>query len=55
MGRPSREGERPVSGMVTTSWICVLSTARPEKPCRKLGRPRSKAKYDATTDREEVP
>ncbi len=55
MGRPSREGERPVPEMIPTSWMCVLSTARLEKPCRNLGRPRSKAKYDATTDSEEVP
>jgi hypothetical protein len=51
MGRPAREGESPVSDTMDTSWDENLSTARPEKPCRKLGRPRSKAKYDAATDR----
>ena len=55
MGRPAKEGESPVFDMVLSSWICVLSTARPEKPCRKLGRPRSKAKYDVATDSEPVP
>jgi hypothetical protein len=55
MGRPAREGESPVLGMMNASWDIFLSTARPEKPCRKLGRPRSKAKYDAATDSAEVP
>ena len=56
MGRPAREGESPV--VETTTLLREtdnLSTARPEKPCRKQGRPRSKAKYVAATDSEEVP
>ena len=32
-----------------------LSTAGHEKPCRKPGRPRSKAKYYLATDSEQVP
>ena len=32
-----------------------LSTAGYEKPCRKPGRPRSKAKYYLATDSEQVP
>ena len=32
-----------------------LSTAGHEKPCRNPGRPRSKAKYSAATDSEQVP
>ena len=56
MGRPAREGESPV--VETTTLLREtdnLSTARPEKPCRKQGRPRSKAKYDTATDSAEVP
>ena len=41
--------------MMNTVWNEFLSTAGPEKPCWKLGRPRSKAKYDAATDSAEVP
>ncbi len=55
MGRPDREGEIPVPDMMNSSWDTFLSTARLEKPCRNPGRPRSKAKYDAATDSEEVP
>ena len=32
-----------------------LSTAGHEKSCRKLGRPRSKAKYELATDSGQVP
>jgi hypothetical protein len=55
MGRPDEEGEIPVPDMMKTSWNQFLSTAGLEKPCRNPGRPRSKAKYDATTDSAEVP
>jgi hypothetical protein len=55
MGRPARAGESPVSDMQRPSWGDSLSTARPEKPCRKQGLPRSKAKYDTATDSAEVP
>ena len=50
MGRPATEGESPVGEIDQAPWDGVLSTARPEKPCRKLGLPRSKAKYDTATD-----
>ena len=33
----------------------VLSTTGPEKPCGKLGRPRSKVKYSLMTGSEPVP
>ena len=46
----ARAGESPVHDTLTASWMILLSTAGPEKPCRKPGLPRSKAKYVATTD-----
>ena len=52
MGRPAKGGESPV--LETTTLLREtdnLSTARLEKPCRKQGRPRSKAKYGGATDR----
>jgi hypothetical protein len=55
MGRPARGGESPVSETHVLFVGHFLSTARPEKPCRNPGLPRSKAKHDATTDSEEVP
>jgi hypothetical protein len=55
MGRPATGGESPVPDTEDSSWDGNLSTARPEKPCRKPGLPRSKAKYVTTTDSAEVP
>jgi hypothetical protein len=55
MGRPAREGESPVPDIEGPSWGGFLSTARPEKPCRNPGLPRSKAKHETTTDSAEVP
>jgi hypothetical protein len=55
MGRPDGEGEIPVPDIQRPSWGGYLSTARPEKPCRNLGLPRSKAKHVTTTDSGEVP
>jgi hypothetical protein len=45
----------PYPTLMRTSWGGYLSTARPEKPCRNPGLPRSKAKNVAATDSEEVP
>ena len=56
MGRPARGGESPVpESLKAAPWTWNLSTARLEEPCRKQGRPRSKAKYDAATDSAQVP
>jgi hypothetical protein len=45
LGKPDREGEIPVREMARSPGR-YLSTAGHEKPCRKPGRPRSKAKYE---------
>jgi hypothetical protein len=52
--RSAREGESPVvekSGTLDDT----LSTTGHEEPCGKQGRPLPKAKYDLTTDSEQVP
>jgi hypothetical protein len=54
LGRPAEEGESPVCEILMTP-IAYLSTAGHEKPCRKLGGPPSKAKYETATDSERVP
>ena len=53
-GRPERV-RAPYPTFMDPSWGGFLSTARLEKPCRNLGRPRSKAKHDTSTDSAEVP
>ena len=55
LGKPDREGEIPVSEIEMDLLIQYLSTAGHEKPCWKLGRPRSKTKYSLATDSEVVP
>ena len=52
--RSAREGESPV-GEKQSTLDDILSTTGHEKPCGKQGRPLPKAKYDLTTDSEQVP
>ena len=54
MGRPSIEGERPVSERWTYS-VRIQSTAGHEEPRGKLGGPPSNPKYYLMTDRGAVP
>ena len=54
MGRPSREGERPVSEDVRPG-AGIRSTAGHEESRWKMGGPPSKPKYYLMTDRGEVP
>ena len=52
--RAAREGDRPVREIEKTSGV-YLSKTDHEEFCLKLGRPRSKAKYEIATDSERVP
>ena len=45
-----KEGDSPVSEINHSVWVWNLSTTGHVKPCWKLGRPRSKAKYVIATD-----
>ena len=54
LGRPAREGDSPVIE-IKKNLFAYLSTAGHEKPCRNLGGPPSKAKYETATDSERVP
>ena len=54
MGRPSTEGERPVSENRSLS-ARIQSTAGHVKPGGKLGGPPSNPKYYSMTDRGAVP
>lgn len=53
-GRPERV-RAPYATLIGLHGEDILSTAGPEKPCRKPGLPRSKATYDTATDSAEVP
>ena len=53
LGRGTGEGESPVPEICESPCAQFLSTTGHEEPCRKRGRPRSKAKYRRATDREE--
>ena len=52
--RSARDGESPVGEKLGTL-DDILSTTGHEEPCGKQGRPLPKAKYDLTTDSEQVP
>ena len=52
--RSARDGESPVGERERTP-VGILSTTGHEEPCGKQGRPLPKAKYDLTTDSEQVP
>ena len=52
--RSARDGESPVGESYETLRT-LLSTTGHEEPCGKQGRPLPKAKYDLTTDSEQVP
>ena len=52
--RSARDGESPVGEKMRTLGV-ILSTTGHEEPCGKQGRPLPKAKYDLTTDSEQVP
>ncbi len=54
MESPAKEGDSPV-GEICLPLVRFLSTAGPEKSCRNLGGPTSKAKYYLVTDSELVP
>jgi len=55
LGRATEEGESPVHETQPAALARYPSTAGHGKSCRKLGRPRSKAKYVIATDSAEVP
>ena len=52
--RSAKDGESPV-GENRWTLVGILSTTGHEEPCGKQGRPLPKAKYDLTTDSEQVP
>ena len=53
-GRPERV-KAPYTKFDRASLLAHLSTAGHVKPCRNLGGPPSKAKYEVATDSEQVP
>ena len=55
MGKSTIEGESPVSEGYLMVLGMLISRARHEESCLKMGGPSSKAKYSSSTDSEQVP